>query len=177
MNTAKFSCFCLQKKTYRSLYACFVYMWENFLQRQYFKYWPRIIEVRLLLSVLWCITQNNKKAFGAWTGGTCLCALQKDFLIKAFMSLIWSKQSEKNKWRSLRVVPPSLWSLSFQSFEAYCKGFEVGTAAHTVQEQPQCVYHATLKRVQYQKDDKRVSTCYSFVNLFSWKDVGPTVAV
>ena len=48
----------------------------------------------------------------------------------------------------------------FSGSEAYCRGFEVGTAAHmhTVQEHPQCVhsvYHPILNRDPYQKDGKQ----------------------
>lgn len=46
----------------------------------------------------------------------------------------------------------------FSGSEAYCRGFEGGTAAHTVQEHLQCVhsvYRPILNRDPYKKDGKQ----------------------
>lgn len=59
-------------------------------------------------------------------------------------------KSQKNEAQSLVT--------KFSGKEAYCRGFEVGAAAHTVQEHPQCVhnvYHPILNGDQYQKDGKQ----------------------
>lgn len=88
-----------------------------------FKSWPWIIEARPLWSVLWCGTQNNKK--GLWApelrGDVCVLYNQ---ISSSKLLCHWSKQSEKTKWRSLRVVTPSLWSLSFQSARTTAKALK-----------------------------------------------------
>lgn len=125
----------------------------HFIQRQCFKYWPWITEARLLWCALWCRTQKTRKAFGAWTGGRCLCALQPDQSIN-----VTDQNSPKRVNEGVFKLDAQPFVTKLSVCKADCKGLEEGTAAHTVQEHSLCahsLYHPILKGAQYQKDDKQ----------------------